>query len=260
MGGALPEQPDTAVFERVLDVGCGIGGWLIEMAKTRPSCKRLVGVDSSKTLIESARKQAEAAGVSDRVQFQVADALAVLEFPTASFDLVNQRFAWSWLRTWDWRKLLQEFQRVARPGGVVRLTEGNAWKVDSPVMTRLANSFLQAMYQSGHSFKPEAEGINDELANLLRRYGVLQVQTKTYDLQITREAAEGLGFFENIRIAYQTGQQFMRKWTRLPEDYEEQVQQAVRILQRPGTVATWQLLTAWGTAPEQEPGYVDMAR
>ncbi len=37
MGGVLPEQPDPTSFQRVLDVGCGTGGWLIEVAKTYPS-------------------------------------------------------------------------------------------------------------------------------------------------------------------------------------------------------------------------------
>ncbi len=36
MGGVLPEQADPASFQRVLDVGCGSGDWLIEAAKTYP--------------------------------------------------------------------------------------------------------------------------------------------------------------------------------------------------------------------------------
>src|SRR5438874_11756870 len=47
MGGVLAEQPDTATFQRVLDVGCGTGGWLIEVAKTHPTIMLAVGVDIS---------------------------------------------------------------------------------------------------------------------------------------------------------------------------------------------------------------------
>jgi tRNA G46 methylase TrmB len=37
MGGVLPEQADPTRFQQVLDVGCGTGGWLLELAKTSPS-------------------------------------------------------------------------------------------------------------------------------------------------------------------------------------------------------------------------------
>ena len=29
MGGLLPEQPDATVFQDVLDIGCGPGGWVV---------------------------------------------------------------------------------------------------------------------------------------------------------------------------------------------------------------------------------------
>ena len=45
MGGVLPEQPDPARLQRVLDVGCGTGGWLIETARTYPTIELLIGVD-----------------------------------------------------------------------------------------------------------------------------------------------------------------------------------------------------------------------
>ncbi len=109
MGGVLPEQPDPTIFQRVLDVGCGTGGWLIEAAKTYSTMSLLVGVDVSERMIEYAQAQAEAQQVSDRVQFRTMDALRMLEFPTEYFHLVNQRFGASYLRTWDWPKLLQEF-------------------------------------------------------------------------------------------------------------------------------------------------------
>jgi len=42
MGGILPEQLDPTIFHRVLDVGCGTGGWAIASAQRYPTMS-LVG-------------------------------------------------------------------------------------------------------------------------------------------------------------------------------------------------------------------------
>src|SRR5260370_42556303 len=89
MGGVLPEQPDPTNFPRMLDVGCGTGGWLIEAAKTYPTMTRLVGVDVNTRIIEYAREQAKLAQVDDLFDFQVMDALLVLEFLKYSYALVS---------------------------------------------------------------------------------------------------------------------------------------------------------------------------
>ena len=44
---------------------------------------------------------------------------------------------------------------------------------------------------------------------------------------------------------------FLRKWIRVPEDYEEIYQQMLGEMQQPDFAATWALLTAWGTVPAQ---------
>ncbi|HTK11727.1 MAG TPA: class I SAM-dependent methyltransferase [Ktedonobacteraceae bacterium] len=246
MGGVLPEQPDPTIFPHVLDVGCGTGGWLIELARTTPTCTLLVGVDKNPTFIEYARAQADVAQVSDRVEFRVGDALGMLEFPVGLFDLVNHRFAVSWLRTWDWPKLLQEYRRVARPGGVIRITEGDIWATNGQAHARVFDVFLQAMYRSGHYFLPGESGATGELAHLLSRHGFQQVQTRDYTLEYHSGTPEGPPFFENIQISYQTVMPFLRKWARVPENYEEIYQEAICEMQRPDFVATWHLLTAWG--------------
>ena len=106
MGGVLPEQADPTIFERVLDVGCGTGDWLIAAAKAYPTIKLLIGVDINRRLVEYAREQAEQAGVADRVEFHVMDSLDRLEFPLNFFDLVNERLGSSFLRTGDWPRFL----------------------------------------------------------------------------------------------------------------------------------------------------------
>src|SRR5215510_11093563 len=88
MGGVLPEQPDPARFQRVLDVGCGTGGWLMEVAKTYPTIEKLFGADISGKMVTHARNRAKEEGLSGRVEFQTMDALRMLEFAPRSFDLV----------------------------------------------------------------------------------------------------------------------------------------------------------------------------
>lgn len=252
MGGVLPEQPDRTAFARVLDVGCGTGGWLIELAQTTPSCTMLVGIDASRTYVEYARAQAVAAHVDDRVEFHVMDALRMLEFPTDFFDLVNHRAATSWLRTWDWPKLLQEYQRVTHPDGVVRITEPD-WVVESrsPADARLAELWPQAFYQAGHFFTPTSDGVTSKLAHLLSQHGLLDVKTRPLRLEYRVGTPEWQSFFENRKLGYRTALPFLRKWIRVPDDYEELYQQMLDELQQPDFVATVGLLTAWGTVPEK---------
>jgi len=246
MGGVLPEQPDPTVFPQVLDVGCGTGGWLIELAQTTPTCRLLVGVDVSRTFIEYARAQADAAQESSRVEFHVADALRMLEFPNKYFDLVNHRAGMGWLRTWDWRKLLEEYQRVCRPGGVVRITEPE-WAVsNSPALSRLSELIVQAFSQAGYLFTPTSDGLTSKLASLLEQHGLQQVQTRVSTLQYHAGTPEWQHFFEDIKLACRTVLPFLHKWIQVPNDYEEIYQQMLREMQQPDFVATLNLLTAWG--------------
>ncbi|HLI69130.1 MAG TPA: methyltransferase domain-containing protein [Ktedonobacteraceae bacterium] len=247
MGGVLVEQPDSERFERVLDVGCGTGGWLIEVAKTYPSISLLVGIDISQRMLDFARARAEAEGVSDRVEFHVMDALRMLEFPNDFFSLVNQRLGWGYLRTWDWPKLLQEFQRVARPGGVVRVTESDLGRNTSSAAMQLIELSQKAFYQSGHLFTPTGDGVIGQLARLLQRHGLQNVRTRTYTLEYPFGSPGWQLALEDMRLVYRTMRPFLEKWVHIPDNYEEIYQQALRDVQQPDCVGGLTLLTAWGT-------------
>ncbi|MBV9230867.1 MAG: class I SAM-dependent methyltransferase [Chloroflexi bacterium] len=249
MGGVLPEQPDPTIFERVLDVGCGPGGWLIEAAKTYPRMKLLVGMDISDKMLQAARSQAAAQQMSDRVQFHTMDAFKMLEFPSGGFDLVNQRFGMSWVRTWDWPKLLGEYQRVSRPGGVIRITESDVDEGSYPALNRLSHLLLQTFYQAGHFFTPDSQGLTSQLAPLLCQYGLRNVQTQVSRMHYRAGTAQWQSMYEELRRLFRVAVPFMRKWTHVPEDYEEIYQQAMSEMQQPDFVGTWTLLTAWGNTP-----------
>jgi ubiquinone/menaquinone biosynthesis C-methylase UbiE len=249
MGGVLPEQPDPTVFHRVLDVGCGTGGWVIEAAQTYPEMS-LVGIDISQRMIKYARAQTKAHHVDDRVEFHVMDALCPLGFPAAYFDLVNLRFGSSFVRTWDWPTLLTELLRVTRVDGVVRVTDCELSHQDNtPALTQLFKMFQCALYRAGYLFTQGNRGLIDHLARLLDQCGYEQVQTRAYAMEYRAGTTEREALREDAMLLFQTTRPFIEKWGCASENYDAIYQQAVEEMSQPDFHATWNLLTAWGSKP-----------
>jgi ubiquinone/menaquinone biosynthesis C-methylase UbiE len=96
----------------VLDIGCGIGGPARYLAATF-GCE-VKGVDLSPAFIDTATYLTVRCGLSDRVTFQVGDALH-LPFEDATFDTVFlQHVA---MNIEDRTGLYEEVRRVLMPGG-----------------------------------------------------------------------------------------------------------------------------------------------
>ena len=133
-------------------------------------------------MIEYAQERARTEQIAERVEFQAMDVLGGLTFPSASFDLVNMRLAVSFVRTWDWPKLLGEFRRVARAGGVIRLTEADVAEGNSPALTSLHQFLKQAFFNAGNFFALQNDGLTSQLAPLLVRHGLENVQSRVHKL------------------------------------------------------------------------------
>jgi ubiquinone/menaquinone biosynthesis C-methylase UbiE len=113
---ALVELAAPGPADRWLDAACGPGivcRWLAGHAGA------VHGVDLTEAMIEVARREAAAAGLSN-VTFAVGDATA-LELPDASFDGAISRFAIHHVPVPS--RLVGELARVVRPGGRVVLAD-----------------------------------------------------------------------------------------------------------------------------------------
>jgi len=106
----------VAQLPAILDVGCGTGINLLELARVFGPCRELVGVDLSAGMLEVARRKASAAGVT--ATFQVGDA-EQLNLPDGAFDLVVCNSAYHWFP--DRGRAMTEMTRVLRPGGQLLL-------------------------------------------------------------------------------------------------------------------------------------------
>ena len=119
---------DPRPTQRVLDLACGTGNGALVAA--RRECN-VVGVDYAPSLIERARKRADAEGLA--VDFRIGD-VQELPFPDESFDVVVSLFGVMFAP--DQNKAASELLRVCKPGGKIGLI---SWPPDG-----YASEFLRA--------------------------------------------------------------------------------------------------------------------
>ncbi len=114
----LARLAEIDASDRVLDVACGLGGPARTLAAER-GCE-VTGVDLIPAYLQAAAEFTRRVGLSGRVSFQRADALA-LPFADASFDVVwLQHMQVNVERKAD---LLVELARILRPHGRLALHE-----------------------------------------------------------------------------------------------------------------------------------------
>lgn len=105
-------QGTGANGKKILDIGCGLGGPALEMARSFGAT--VTGIDLEAPLIDRARADAAAAGLSDRCSFLTVEP-GPLTFADQSFDIVVSSGAVT--QTADKSSMFAEILRVLRPGG-----------------------------------------------------------------------------------------------------------------------------------------------
>jgi len=105
---------------RVLDVGCGPGSDLIDLARRVLPGGSVVGVDAAATMVSEAERRAVEAGLTGVVQAVQVDA-ARLPFPDGSFAAARSERVLQHLEAPV--AVLAEMARVVAPGGVVLATD-----------------------------------------------------------------------------------------------------------------------------------------
>src|SRR5438094_299726 len=92
MGGVFAGLPETDLpqLHNVLDLGCGPGSWVLDVAFAYPGCE-VAGVDICQTMIEYAWARAHTQLLSN-ASFGVMDITQPLDFSDNTFDLVSARF------------------------------------------------------------------------------------------------------------------------------------------------------------------------
>jgi ubiquinone/menaquinone biosynthesis C-methylase UbiE len=253
MGGLLGEEINPSQIHDILDLACGPGEWVLETAREYPG-KRVTGVDVSHLMIEYARFQARQQHL-DNAHFKVKNVLEGLDFPDASFDLINARLLAAFLfRTRNaWSDLIQEYIRITRPGGIIRLTECEWPFSTSPAMEKYIGLSIKAVKQEGNMSSPD-DGRHTNatagLASLLRNAGCKQVQLHAYAIDCSTGSVFHQNFYEDMRTFLKLLQPLIIHAGIITQaEADERYRQALDEISSENFNCIWYYLTTWGECP-----------
>ena len=250
MGGVFPEHFDLSHVSHILDIGCGPGGWVLDVAFENAKIN-VVGIDISQQMVEYARAHAEAQGMNN-ASFQVMNALESLAFDDNSFDVVNARYIQAFMMKTSWAPLMKEIMRILRPGGRVLLTDGE-WSIsNSPAFEKMGAMLTHVGTVTGRSFSPDGRhiGITPMLGRFLRDAGFVDIQRKAHVLDFSAGAEDYGNTYQDLMAGLKLLEPFLvlAKVT-TEEEFEELYQQALAELMLDSFCGVGYMLTVWGKKP-----------
>lgn len=179
---ALLAQMSPGAGQRILDVGCGTGTFLLQLAEATRA--ELTGIDGDPRALELAR--AKSAALADRIKLHQGLA-EQLPFPDRSFHQVSCSLFLHHLARPAKLAALVEMKRVLLPGGSLHVAD---WGKPSGMLMRLA--FLNVQLLDGfETTRDHAAGV---LPDLLKQAGFSSVQ-------ITKEFSTPCGTIALLRAA-----------------------------------------------------------
>ncbi len=204
MGGPLAGLPVIPSGAQVIDLACGPGGWALDVAYERPDIE-VAGVDTSRIMIDYANARARTQKLTN-VSFGIMDITQPLDFPDASFHLVNGRALQGVLHRDAWVPFITECLRILKPGGILRLTEGIDFGVtNSPALERMLAGLSQMFWKFGFGFSVDGRsfGVVPPLPAFLREAGYQDVRIAAFIVEFSAGMPAWIDFYHNYEIAFQ---------------------------------------------------------
>src|SRR4051794_21494591 len=123
MGGVLPELLETNLpdLRTVLDLGCGPGSWVLDVAFDYPECE-VAGVDVRQNMIEYAWARTRTQRRLN-ASFCIMDMTRPLDFSDNIFDLIHAHVPVGVFHGDNWISLISECMRILCPGGLLYLID-----------------------------------------------------------------------------------------------------------------------------------------
>lgn len=164
----------------VLDVGCGTGDTVFEIAEKVKPTGKVVGIDFTKEGIEKAREKARNLGLDGIAEFRLAEA-EKLPFENGTFDAVISECVVC--LTSDKERVLAEKVRVLKTGGRVIMHDVISW---APMPETIRNNPKLYCSCVGGAVSM------DEYKRMLKDIGLVGIRAVDYSKQVKRQLNLGI--------------------------------------------------------------------
>jgi len=252
MGGPLSGIPDLPARAQIIDLGCGPGGWVLDVAYANPDAE-VAGVDISKTMIDYANARARSQQLTN-ASFGVMDIRQPLDFSDASFDLVNARLLVAALRRENWEPFLAECTRILKPGGTLRFTEPIDFGVtNSGAHERVMALLSQALWKSGYGFSIDGRtyGMTNTLPHMFRDANYQQVRCIGHILEFSADEDAWQDMYSNYQAGVNVAPPlYVKAGLGTTEEIVQLYQQVLLEMLSPDFRGTWHLVSVLGKKPD----------
>ncbi|RUS33966.1 S-adenosyl-L-methionine-dependent methyltransferase [Jimgerdemannia flammicorona] len=219
---------------KVLDVGCGSGEWMCEMAIEFAKVD-FVGIDIANIFPISVKP--------NNCQFKLGNVLDGLPFPDDSFEFVHIRVMALGIKTERWPELLREGFRVLKPGGHLQVMEAD------PMVYNCGNA---KQWFKGVCEMLAARGLDPfvgpKLHVLLSEVGFTSVYRKTRSIPIGWCGYVGKLMLDNTVTAAKAGKATLSGITPVPvNEYDQYIDSIGRACANSNAYCNF--YSSWGKKP-----------
>lgn len=173
LNAVMPKLPNLDARLRagaaILDVGCGAGYAMIELAEQYPNV-RCIGVDVEPASVEMAQAAIRARGLSDRIEARLLDGSSLPPELTGTFDLVTMFLVLHEIRPELKASVLARCAEALRPGGTLLAFDERY--ASSPTELRDPTQIYAVMAQWYEGHWGNIINTREEIHALLRQQGL----------------------------------------------------------------------------------------
>jgi ubiquinone/menaquinone biosynthesis C-methylase UbiE len=221
--------------QRVLEVGCGSGVVLRDLASRVGPNGLALGLDPSVALLAIARELADEAGLGQSIELREGDARA-LPFGAAEFDAALAVTALAHIP--DGRRAIPELVRVVRPGGRVGILDRDA---DSYIVTHPDRELTRRIVAARSDYGSADGWLARSLPRLMATAGLRDVQVRAF----TSIETDPGGFYS--RLAERSADTAISAGVISEEERRQWLEALATERASGGFIAGMTLLFAWGT-------------